>query len=207
MTTLFDKLEVFKKRYDELNEKLYDPSVVNDQEKYTSIMKEQKNLQPIVEKYEEYKKYKNNLEEAKEMLNEGGIDKDFRDMLEFEIDESKEKLRKSTLEYLYKMKDIKCPRYNVKSIEYINLINDKYGWNLQHAENGGEVEICGFYVDGYDKDLNIVFEYDEPNHYKDVKNSILKNKDIERQNIIIEKTGCTFYRYNEYIDLLYVVSK
>ena len=121
--------------------------------------------------------------------------------------ESKEKMRKSAFEYLKTMKDIKCPRYNVKSIEYINLINDKYGWNLQHAENGGEIEICGFYVDGYDKDLNIVSEYDEPNHYKDVKNSILKNKDIERQNIIIEKTGCTFYRYNEYIDLLYVVSK
>ena len=98
MTILFDKLEVFKKRYDELNEQLYDPSVVNDQEKYTSIMKEQKNLQPIVEKYEEYKKYKNNLEEAKEMLNEGGIDKDFRDMLEIEIDESKEKLEKISSE-------------------------------------------------------------------------------------------------------------
>lgn len=112
MTTLFDKLEVFKKRYDELNEKLYDPSVVNDQEKYTSIMKEQKNLQPIVEKYEEYKKYKNNLEEAKEMLNEGGIDKDFRDMLEFEIDESKEKLEKisSELKILLLPKDLNDDR-------------------------------------------------------------------------------------------------
>ena len=40
---------------------LFDPNIVSDQEKYTSIMKEQKNLTPIVEKYEEYKKYKDTI--------------------------------------------------------------------------------------------------------------------------------------------------
>ena len=54
---MFDKLEVFKKRNDEINEMLYDPNIVSDQEKYKSLMKEQKNLIPIVEKYEEYKIY------------------------------------------------------------------------------------------------------------------------------------------------------
>lgn len=120
-------------------------------------------------------------------------------------DETKEKMRKSAFEYLKNMKDIKCPRYNKKSIDYIDLINKKYGWHLQHAENGGEIEFCGYYVDGYDKDKNIVFEYDEPNHYKDVQNSILKERDLERQKKIIEEIGCTFYRYNEYLDLLYKI--
>lgn len=120
-------------------------------------------------------------------------------------DKTKEKMRKSAFEYLQTIKDIKCPRYNKKSIDYINSINKEYGWNLQHAENGGEVEFCGYFVDGYDKDRNIVFEYDEPGHYKDVHNSILKEKDLERQRKIIEKTGCIFYRYNEYMHLLYKV--
>ena len=35
---MFDKIEIFEKRYDELNAKLYDPSVAADAEKYNSIM-------------------------------------------------------------------------------------------------------------------------------------------------------------------------
>lgn len=120
-------------------------------------------------------------------------------------DNTKEKMRKSAFKYLQDMKDVKCPRYNKKSIMYIDFLNEQYHWNLQHAENGGEIEICGYFVDGYDKNQNIVFEYDEPNHYKDVEHSILKEKDLEREKKIIEKTGCTFYRYNEYMNLLYRV--
>lgn len=91
---MFDKLEVFKKRNDEINEMLYDPDIVSDQEKYKSLMKEQKNLIPIVEKYEEYKKAKNNAEEAKQLLNDGGLDKDFREMVELELEDSREALEK-----------------------------------------------------------------------------------------------------------------
>ncbi len=98
MSNLFDRLEIFKKRYDELNEMLFDPNIVSDQEKYTSIMKEQKNLTPIVEKYEEYKKYKSDFEEAKQLLNEGGNDKEFREMLESELDTSRENIEKISSE-------------------------------------------------------------------------------------------------------------
>ena len=86
---MFDKLEVFKKRNDEINNLLYDPSIVSDQEKYKALMKEQKNLMPIVEKYNEYKKVKNNADQAKQLLNDGGLDKDFKEMVELELDESK----------------------------------------------------------------------------------------------------------------------
>ena len=72
-------------------------------------------------------------------------------------------------------------------------------------ENGGEFKICGYFVDGYDKDLNIVFEYDEPKHYIDIENNLLKDKDIQRQNIIINKLNCSFWRYNEKLNLLYKV--
>lgn len=88
---------------------------------------------------------------------------------------------------------------------FIDKLNEKYNWNLVHAESGGEKYISGYYVDGYDEENNIVFEYDEKKHYIDVYNNILKQKDIDRQNIIIEALGCKFLRYNEEIDLLYEV--
>ena len=53
---MFDKLEVFETRYEELNQKMYDPSIVSNPDVYTEIMKEYKNLTPLVEKYREYKK-------------------------------------------------------------------------------------------------------------------------------------------------------
>ena len=91
---MFDKLEVFKKRNDEINQMLYDPNIVSDQEKYRALMKEQKNLLPIVEKYDEYKKAKNNAEQAKQLLNDGGLDKDFKEMVEVELEESREAVEK-----------------------------------------------------------------------------------------------------------------
>ena len=99
------------------------------------------------------------------------------------------------------------PHYNKTACEYIDQLNKKLGWNLQHAENGGEIRIVRYFPDGYDAKRNIVFEYDEPAHYVDIENNILRDKDIERQNYIIEKLGCEFYRYNESLDLFYKVSK
>ena len=64
----------------------------------------------------------------------------------------------------------------------------------------------GYWLDGYDKNLNIVFEYDEPKHYIDKTNNILRDYDIKRQNQIIKKLQCEFWRYNEYLDLLYKVN-
>jgi len=95
--------------------------------------------------------------------------------------------------------------YSKKACEYINKLNEQNNWNLQHAENGGEVLCLGYWLDGYDKDLNIVFEYDEPAHYIDKENNILRDYDIKRQQRIINKLNCEFWRYNEYLDLLYKV--
>lgn len=121
-------------------------------------------------------------------------------------DESKKKIRESTIEYIKKTKGgFKC-RYSKKACEFIESLNKEKSWNLQHAENGGEVSIDGYFVDGYDKTLNIVFEYDEKKHYKDVENNILKERDKIRQDHIIEKLKCEFYRYNEAKDCFYKVN-
>ena len=68
---MFDKLTEVKARYDAINEKLMDPAVVSDQEQYKNLMKEYKNLTPLVEKFGEYTKAQNAFDEAKQMLDEG----------------------------------------------------------------------------------------------------------------------------------------
>lgn len=119
---------------------------------------------------------------------------------------TKEKIRKSTIDYISNLNDKCIARYSKTACEYIDKLNIQNNWNLQHAENGGEVQIFGYFLDGYDKELNIVFEYDEPYHYIDKYNNILCEKDITRQNYIIKKLNCKFYRYNEALDLFYQVN-
>jgi len=118
----------------------------------------------------------------------------------------KDKIRLSTIKYLQKNPNFHGPRYNRKACNYIDELNKKNNWNLVHALNGKEECIYGYFVDGYDKDLNIVFEYDESGHYEDVYNNILKEKDLIRQQQIIDKIKCQFYRYNEKLDLFYKVN-
>ncbi|MFW6219773.1 MAG: hypothetical protein ACOC1O_01620 [bacterium] len=78
----------------------------------------------------------------------------------------------------------------------------KYGYEFQHAENGGEyyIEHLGYFVDGYDIDNNVVIEYDEKYHF-DI-NGNLKDKDKLRQKEIIEYLKCKFIRIN-YKDEIY----
>ena len=95
--------------------------------------------------------------------------------------------------------------FSEKACSYIDKLNELMGWHLQHALNGGEVFVDGYYLDGYDKELNIAFEYDESKHYMDVSNNILKKRDVERMRNIHKKLNCRFFRYNEMAELLYEV--
>lgn len=88
---MFDKLEAAENRYEEINHKLSDPSVLSDQEEYRKLMKEYSELQGIVEKYREYKKVVKGISDAKEMLQDK-LDRDFREMVELELAEGEEKL-------------------------------------------------------------------------------------------------------------------
>lgn len=95
---MLDKLKAAEERYEEINKKLMDPEVVSDQNLYKSLMKEYKTLMPLVEKYREYKKASDDFDEAKEMLSEGGIDKDFKEMVQLQYDENKALIEKFTEE-------------------------------------------------------------------------------------------------------------
>lgn len=90
---MIDKLQQVEERFDKVNELLCLPETVSDQSKYASLMKELKNLTPLVETYREYKKTVSDGEAAKEMLAEKP-DKDLKELLELEIEECKEKVEK-----------------------------------------------------------------------------------------------------------------
>ncbi len=95
---MFEKIEIFSKRYDELNNRLYDPSVAADPNEYSKVMKEFKSIEAIVLKYREYKEILKAMDEAREIIEDSSSDKDFREMAMAEIDDCKEKLPEITEE-------------------------------------------------------------------------------------------------------------
>ncbi len=88
---MFDKLEAADNRYEEISLRLSDPQVIADQDEYRRLMKEYSELEEIVAKYREYKNVKSDAAEAKELL-DGTLDKDFRELVQLEFDEAREKL-------------------------------------------------------------------------------------------------------------------
>jgi hypothetical protein len=109
-------------------------------------------------------------------------------------EETKRKMRLSTISYLETLKGQLTPRYNKESIQIIEEFGKKNGYRFMHAENGGEYYIkeLGYFLDGYDPIFNIALEIDESHHFEE--NGNLKQKDIVRQQQIEEKLGCKFIR-------------
>ena len=116
-------------------------------------------------------------------------------------DETKLKMRESTVQYIEKTAG--GARYSIKACEYFDKLNQEKGWHLVHALNGGEIRVSRYSIDAYDKDLNIVVEYDESKHHMNGLDRA--SDDIERESIIKHMLGCTFYRYSEFDDVLYEV--
>ncbi|MGN1169139.1 MAG: PCRF domain-containing protein, partial [Acutalibacteraceae bacterium] len=85
---MLDKLAAIEEKYEQINRQLFDPEVVKDMARYKKLMQEEKRLAPIVEKFREYKKAKSDLDEAKELLEAGCEDKELKEMLADEIEQS-----------------------------------------------------------------------------------------------------------------------
>lgn len=86
------------------------------------------------------------------------------------------------------------PAYNIEACKMIDKHGKQNGYNFQHAENGGEFYIkeLGYWVDGYDKEKNVVIEIDEDHHF-DIYGNLVK-KDIIRQKEIESYLNCNFIR-------------
>jgi len=91
---MFQKIGLIAEKYENIKESLMDPDVISDNKKYASLMREYKNISPIVEKYEEYLTCKRNMDEAKELLDAGGLEKDFREMVQQEFEENRDSIEK-----------------------------------------------------------------------------------------------------------------
>lgn len=85
---MFERLQTTEQRFEQINKSLCDPNIISDREAYKTLMKELKGLTPVVEKYKEYKRFCKDLEQAKEILSEGG-DKELKEMAESEIELAK----------------------------------------------------------------------------------------------------------------------
>lgn len=95
---MFENLQIFENRYEELNLKLYDPTVAADQNLYRRLMKEHSEITPIVEKYREYKNTEQIINDAQGILNDSGIEKELKAMALDEIAEAKTILEKASEE-------------------------------------------------------------------------------------------------------------
>ena len=91
---MIEKLQEVENRFEEVNELVCNPDIVSDQEKYTKLMRELKHLTPVVEKFREYKKAKASEEESRAMLDEGGMDADFAQMVKEEYEQSREDMER-----------------------------------------------------------------------------------------------------------------
>lgn len=118
-------------------------------------------------------------------------------------EETKHKLRLATINSLKKRGCIPSARnYNPIACQFIDRLNQSNGWSLRHALNGGEEELYGYFIDGYDKERNIIFEYDEIHHERRDR----KEKDrIKQERLIREIHPTDFIRYNEKENKLYSV--
>lgn len=81
---MFDKLDFILEKYEELSKKVSDPDVIAKQKEWQKLMKEMSDLEPIVKEYTAYKKAKEELEEAKEILDMED-DEELREMAREEL--------------------------------------------------------------------------------------------------------------------------
>ena len=88
---MFDKLEDLVRRFEEITNELTEPSVVNDQNRFRKLMKEQSDLQPLVDAYTEYRKCQETVEDSLAML-ESESDDEMREMLKEEMSDAKKRI-------------------------------------------------------------------------------------------------------------------
>ena len=89
---IFKKLNSADERYREIEQMLTLPEVISNNKEYSKLIKEYKYLEPIIEKYREYRGFEENLKESEEMMNDSSLDSELRELAEEEFKSSKEAL-------------------------------------------------------------------------------------------------------------------
>lgn len=87
---MFNKLDFIVDKYEELSHLVSDPEIIGNQPVWQKHVKEMSDMEPIVKKYTEYKKAKESMAEAKEMLEIG--DEELRELAKMEISELEDQI-------------------------------------------------------------------------------------------------------------------
>ncbi len=93
---MFDKLKGTAAHFEEISEQLTDPAVISDNQRYAALMKEYKQLEPVIEKYREYTKAVSDEEDALSMLEES--DPEIKELAKAELDDAKERKERTAEE-------------------------------------------------------------------------------------------------------------
>ena len=88
---MLEQLRRVRRRYDEVNLSLQDPVILADGGRYAALMKEYKRLTPLMEALDEYERVCAECAEARALLDEGGLEPDFREMVQTEYSEGRQK--------------------------------------------------------------------------------------------------------------------
>ncbi len=91
---MFSKLKAAQDRFEKIESDLIDPAVISNQEEYTKLMREHKNLAPIIEKFREYTQVESDLRGAEEMLSDSALDAEMKALAEEEMLLCKESIEK-----------------------------------------------------------------------------------------------------------------
>ena len=168
---MLEKLDAVRNRFDEINRQLQEPAVVCDSKKYADLMKEYKKLTPLMETYDEYCAAQSAGKQALELLEEGGLDPEFKALAQQELTQAREKTQtlEERLKVLLLPKDENDDRSVIVEIRggaggeeaalfahslhrMYNLYAESHGWktevlSLSETELGGEKEVS-FSVEG-----------------------------------------------------------
>ena len=89
---MFSRLEIFEKRYNELEKRMYEPDVVSDPETYRKVMQEYSSIEPVVKKYREYQAARQTIEDSLSILEDSASDEELRELASAELDDAKRSL-------------------------------------------------------------------------------------------------------------------
>ena len=95
---MYDKLDFIQEKYEELSAKVSDPDVIADQANWQKHAKELGEIEPIVQKYVEYKSAVDGIKEAKEILNDNSSDEEMRELAKMELSDLEDKVEVYTEE-------------------------------------------------------------------------------------------------------------
>jgi peptide chain release factor 1 len=178
VNNVFDRLQAVEERYEKLNQLLMDPEVINDPKKLRDYSKEQSDLEETVLTYREYKSVRQQLADAKAMLEEK-LDAEMREMVKEEINEleSREEELVEKLKVLLLPKDPNDDKNVIMEIrgaaggeEAALFAGDLYRMYTRYAESQGwKTEVIEAHPTGLGGYKEIIFMINGKGAYSKLK--------------------------------------